>query len=524
MSTPRRRRPSLHYPEEPVYHLLRQTVERQPQKVAVIDVQGGRELTFLEMDRESDALAQVLLHWGIRKGDRLSFFMPNGWEYFVGFYAAMKAGAVVSPMNPTLREREVRSQVNDAESRVLLAQHDLFPIVEKSLGQMPSLERVILTRCPEPAGGKHSSLEELLRPPSSPPSFPLPAIRPEEDLAALPYSSGTAGLSKGVMITHFNLLTNTIQSMHAVEAREKDVFISFLPFHHIYGFTYYLCGSIYLGATQVVMGRFQAEECLRLMEKHRVTVIFGVQPALLAFLTVPHLERFDLSSLRYIWIGAAPLAPAVARTIQEKFRVPIARHYGLSEASPTTHSNPPGRPKEGSVGIAVSDMEDKIMDWEKGTREVALGEPGELAVRGPNVFQGYWKHPEDTRLALRDGWLYTGDIAWMDDEGYVFILDRKKEMIKYRGYQIAPAELEAILMEHPAVKDCAVVGIPEENLGEIPKAFIVRREGHPLTGEEISAFVAARVAPYKKIRDVAFIREIPKNPSGKILRRILKVG
>jgi len=343
-------------------------------------------------------------------------------------------------------------------------------------------------------------------------------------LAALPYSSGTAGLSKGVMITHFNLLANTIQSMHAVETRENDVFISFLPFNHIYGFTYYLCGSIYLGATQVVMGRFHAEECLRLMEKHRVTVIFGVQPALLAFLTVPDLENFDLSSLRYIWIGAAPLVPAVARTIQEKFRVPIARHYGLSEASPTTHSNPPGRPKEGSVGIAVSDLEDKIMDWDAGTREMKVGEPGELAVRGPNVFQGYWKHPEDTKLALRDGWLYTGDIAWMDDEGYVFILDRKKEMIKYRGYQIAPAELEAIIMENPAVKDCAVVGIPEENLGEIPKAFIVKREGHTLSGEEVMAFVAERVAPYKKIRDVAFIREIPKNQSGKILRRILKVG
>ena len=169
-------------------------------------------------------------------------------------------------------------------------------------------------------------------------------------------------------------------------------------------------------------------------------------------------------------------------------------------------------------------MEDKIMDWDTGKREMKTGEPGELAVRGPNVFRGYWKHPEDTKLALRDGWLYTGDIAWMDDEGYVFILDRKKEMIKYRGYQIAPAELEAVLMEHPAVKDCAVVGIPEENLGEIPKAFIVKKEGGTLSAEEVMAFVAERVAPYKKIRDVAFIHEIPKNQSGKILRRVLKVG
>ena len=524
MSTLKMRRPSLSYPEESVSHFLKKTAEQFPNKTAVIDVQGDRKLTFLEMDRESDALAQAFLDWGIQKGDRVSFFMPNGWEYFVGFYAAMKMGAVVSPMNPTLRQREVKSQVNDAESRVILVQQDHFPVVEKFLPDMPSLEKVILTRGKEPSGRKVFSLQDLLLKYSGPLPPSLPSIQAKEDLAALPYSSGTAGLSKGVMITHFNLVSNTIQSMNAVGAGGKDIFISFLPFHHIYGFTYFLCGSIYLGTTQVVMSRFHAEECLALMEKYRVTMIFGVQPALLAFLNVPHLERFDLSSLRYIWIGAAPLVPAIARTIQEKFRVPVARHYGLSEASPTTHSNPPDRPKEGSVGIAVSDVEDKIMDWDTGKTEMKVGEPGELAVRGPNVFQGYWKHPEDTQLALRDGWLYTGDIARMDEEGYIFILDRKKEMIKYRGYQIAPAELEAILMEHPAVNDCAVVGIPEEKVGEIPKAFIVKKEGMNLSAEAVMAFVAERVAPYKKIRDVAFIHEIPKNPSGKILRRVLKVG
>ncbi|NWF54251.1 MAG: AMP-binding protein [Syntrophaceae bacterium] len=524
MNTSKRRRPPLPYPEESVSHFLKNTAQRLPHKTAVIDVQGGRKLTFLEVDRESDALAQAFLDWGIRKGDRVSFFMPNGWEYFVGFYAAMKIGAIVSPMNPTLRQREVKEQVNDAESRVLLTLQDFFPIVEKILSHMPSLEKVILTRGKGLSGGRVFFLQDFLPKYSARLSLKPSPIRAKTDLAALPYSSGTAGLSKGVMITHFNLVSNAIQSMDAVGARATDIFISFLPFHHIYGFTYFLCGSVYLGATQVVMSRFHAEECLALMEKYRVTLIFGVQPALLAFLNVPNLERFDLSSLRYIWIGAAPLVPAIARTIQEKFRVPIARHYGLSEASPTTHCNPPDRPKEGSVGIAVSDLEDKIMDWDTGKKEMEVGEAGELAVRGPNVFQGYWKHPEDTQLALRDGWLYTGDIARMDEEGYVFILDRKKEMIKYRGYQIAPAELEAILMEHPAIQDCAVVGIPEENLGEIPKAFIVRKEGVDLSAEEVMAFVAERVAPYKKIREVTFIHEIPKNPSGKILRRVLKVG
>ena len=518
------RRSSLHYPDMPVYQLLKNTAERLPHKIAVTDPQGGRELTFRDIYRESDGLAETLRHWGIQKGDRISFFMSNGWEYFVGFYAAMKVGAVVSPMNPTFREREVKNQVNDAESKILLVQHHLFSVVEKVLPDLPTLERVIVSRGPGKEGGKVFTLEDLLKCSSESSAHLLSPIRPKEDLAALPYSSGTAGLSKGVMITQFNLVANTLQSMNAVEARQGDIFISFLPFNHIYGFTYFLCGSIYLGASQVIMARFNAEDCLRLMEKYRVTVIFGVQPALLAFLNLPNLGKYDLSSLRYIWIGAAPLAPAIGRMIQERFGVTVARHYGLSEASPTTHSNPPDRPKEGSVGIAVSDLEDRIMDWETGTKEMPLGEPGELAVCGPNVFRGYWKHPEDTKLALRDGWLYTGDIAKMDEQGYVYILDRKKEMIKYRGYQIAPAELEAVLMEHPAVRDCAVAGLPDKDSGEIPKAFVVLREGFYLKPEELVDFVAQRVAPYKKIRQVAFIAEVPKNFSGKILRRVLKGG
>ncbi len=522
------KRPSLQYPSFPVYELLRKTAKRLPAKQAVIDPHGEKVLTFADMDRDSDTLAQVFLEWGVQKGDRISFFMPNRWEYFVGFYAALKAGAIVSPMNPTIGEREVYYQLNDAESRILLTHSGLFPVLERVLPELPSLEKIILLRGPgkeRGADGKRTfALADLLarRSPASP--LRIPPIHPQKDLAALPYSSGTAGLNKGVMISHFNLVANSLQSMRACEVREDDVFISFLPFNHIYGLTYFLCGAIDFGVRQVLMPRFEVEECLRLIERHRVSVVFSVQPALLAFLNYPGLKKFDLSSLRFIWVGAAPLAPAISREVRKRLGVPVARHYGLSEASPTTHVNPPGRIKENSVGIAVSDCEDRVMDQDTGKVELPPGEPGELALRGPNVFQGYWKHPEDDKLALRDGWLYTGDIARMDEEGYVYILDRKKEMIRYRKYQIAPAELEALLMEHPAVKDCAVVGIPEESSGEIPKAFIVRREGKKVDAEAIMAFVAERVPPYKRIRQVSFIREIPKNFSGKVLRRILKVG
>jgi long-chain acyl-CoA synthetase len=524
MTAQKLRRPSLQYPTTPVFDFLKKTSERIPGKVAVIDLSGSRELTFNQINHESDVLAEIFLQWGVKKGDRVSFLMPNGWEYFVGFYAAMKVGAIVSPMNPTYREREVKHQVNDAQSRILIIQSHLYPVVEGILEELPTLEEIIITRGPAKVGGKVFALTDLLGKPSGQPAFPPPPLNPKEDLAALPYSSGTAGLNKGVMITHFNLVCNTLQSMQAADAREDDFFLSFLPFNHIYGLTYFLCGAIYLGASQVIMARFDAEECLRLIEKYRVTVLFCVQPVLLAFLNLPHADKYDVSSLRIIWVGAAPLAPAISRAIQEKFRVPVARHYGLTEASPTTHANPPARIKEGSVGIAVSDCQDRIMDWETGKIRMPVGEPGELAVRGPNVFRGYWKHPEDTKLALRDGWLYTGDIARMDEEGYVYILDRKKEMIKYRGYQIAPAELEGILMEHPAVQDCAVVGMPDHASGELPKAFIVLREGMTAEPAELMGFVAERVAPYKKIRDVAFIPEIPKSFSGKILRRVLKSG
>jgi len=518
------RRPSLIYPEIPVYEFLGATAKRLPEKEAIIDPMGGRKVTFAEIDRESDILARAFSRWGIQKGDRISFLMPNGWEYFVGFYATLKVGGIVSPMNPTYRDREVKHQVNDAESRILLVHQGLFPSIEKILPDLPTVERIIITRGQGENGERIFSLAKILEESPGPSSFSSPIIHPKEDLAALPYSSGTAGLNKGVMITHFNIVANVLQSMSSAGAREDDVFLSFLPFNHIYGLTYFLCGAIYLGATQVVMARFDAEECLRFIEKYRVTMIFSVQPALLAFLALPSSAKYDFSSLRFIWVGAAPVAPAIAQAIREKFGVPVARHYGLSEASPTCHANPPDRIKEDSVGIAVSDCEDRIMDWETGKREMPVGEPGELAVRGPHIMQGYWKHPEDTKLALRDGWLYTGDIAKKDEEGYVYILDRKKEMIKYRGYQIAPAELEAILLEHPAVQDSAVVGIPDKNSGEIPKAFVVLRGGMTAEPEELQAFVADRVAPYKKIREISFISEIPKSPSGKILRRVLKGG
>ncbi len=501
---------------------MQQTARRLPGKPAIIDPQGNRELTYAEIDRESNILAAVLQGWGVRQGDRIGLFMANGWEYMVAFYGALKAGGVVSPINPTFREARVQYQINDAGSKILFAQENLLSPLEGIPVQTPTLEKIVLTRGEPGREKRFPHLNDILKRGSNSALRPC-AIDPQKDLATLPYSSGTAGLNKGVMISHFNLVVNTIQSMRAIETREDDVLISFLPFNHIYGLTYFLCGAVYTGTTQVVMPRFRAEECLRNIEKYRATLMFSVPPALLELVNLPHAGNYDVSSLRYIWVGAAPLPGPVSEGIRRKFGIPVARHYGLSEASPTTHANPPDRPKDGSVGIAVSDLKDRIMDTDTG-KEMPPGEPGELAVRGPNVFQGYWKHPEDTKLALRRGWLFTGDIARMDEEGYVYILDRKKEMIQYRGYRIAPAELESILMEHPAVRDCAVVGLPDKDAGEIPKAFVVLQPQVEVEPEDLIDFVAERVPEYKQIREVALIPEVPKNASGKILRRVLKAG
>ncbi|MEE9256308.1 MAG: AMP-binding protein, partial [bacterium] len=278
------------------------------------------------------------------------------------------------------------------------------------------------------------------------------------------------------------------------------------------------------GARQILMPRFELEESLRLVEKHRITLFFAVPPVLLAMANLPDLERFDLSSLRFILSGAAPLPPEVRARVQERTGVLTFMGYGLTEASPLTHSNPAVEAfiKPDSVGPPVSDGEQKVVDLETGEKELPPGEVGELIVRGPHIMKGYWNAPEETANALRDGWLYTGDIVRADEDGYVFILDRKKEMIKYKGFAVAPAELEAALHQLSGVLDAAVVGKPDAEGGEIPKAFVVVREEDPPSADEIMAFVRERVAGFKRIREVEFVDAIPKSPSGKILRRVLK--
>ena len=497
------------YPKVPISSYLQPAASRFPNKPAFISP-DGKEYTFAQVWTAARRIARLLQDRGLRKGDRVGIYSPNLPEYAPAFHGVALAGGVVTTLNPLYREREVVHQLSDAGATALFASKLVMPVVDAVRGELPPLKDVF-------------AIEDLWQLADSVSGDPQPvAIDAERDLAALPYSSGTTGLPKGVMLSHFNLSSNLRQAAagpHLFDA--YSVLLDFLPFYHIYGLQILMNLGLAVGATQVVMARFDPEQTLALVQRHRVTGLFVVPPALLVLSNLPNLATFDTSSLGFILSGAAPLPPEVADRGAEAFGCPILQGYGLTETSPLANSNPLHRIKRASVGPPAPDTEEKVVDLETGA-ELGPGEVGEILIRGPQVMKGYWQQPQATAECLtEDGWLRTGDIGSLDEEGYGYIVDRVKEMIKYKGYQVAPAELEAVLHEHPAVADAVVIPKPDALAGEIPKAFVVLNGAGSLSAQEIMDFVAERVAPYKKVRQVEFVESIPKTLSGKILRREL---
>jgi acyl-CoA synthetase (AMP-forming)/AMP-acid ligase II len=504
--------PDVQIPETPLSDFVLARAGERGDRPALIDAPSGRTITYRRLAESVRGVAAGLAERGFRRGDILAHYAPNLPEYPVAFHAVATLGGVNTTANPLLTADELARQLRDCGARLLVT----VPALLETAGAAAARSGVAEVFVYGEADGAtpFAALEAGGEPPGV-------AIDPAEEVVALPYSSGTTGLPKGVMLTHRNLVANMCQFAGLFHTSETDRVIAVLPFFHIYGLVVIMNIPLYHGATVVTMPRFELAEFLRVIQDYRITRANVVPPIVLALAKHPLVDKFDLSSLEFVGSGAAPLSAELERACAERLGCRVQQGYGLTETSPVTHTVPEDLAGQmpGSIGPAVPNTECRIVDLATGD-EVPAGDPGELCIRGPQVMKGYLNNPEATARTIdARGWLHTGDVARLEEDGSVRIVDRVKELIKYKGYQIAPAELEGLLLTHPAIADAAVIPLPDEEAGEVPKAFVV--PSGSLTPEEVSAFVAERVAPYKKVRAVELVDEIPKSPSGKILRRVL---
>ncbi|HEX8472581.1 MAG TPA: 4-coumarate--CoA ligase family protein [Pyrinomonadaceae bacterium] len=502
-------------PEVSLPNFVFEGAMRRADVPALIDGLTGRTYTYGQLNEAVSRVAAGLAARGFSKGDVFAIFSPNLPEYAVIFYAVARLGGINTTVNPLYTADELAHQLRDADAKFLIT---VPPFIDKATEAVRASSVRELFVFGEAEGA--TSFSELLETDGT--EAPAVEINPRQDLVALPFSSGTTGMAKGVMLTHYNMVANLCQIDASKHASEGDTLVCVLPLFHIYGMTVIMSFGLYKGATLITMPRFDLEQLLRLIEQHGVTMAHFVPPIVLALTKHPSVDNYNLSKLDTIFSAAAPLGAEMARAASQRLGCHIKQGYGMTEASPATHMAPHDAQwqKYGSVGMPVSNTECKIIDTQTGA-ELGTDEEGEILIRGPQIMKGYLNNPEATAQSIdAEGWLHTGDIGYVDADGAFFIVDRAKELIKYKGFQVAPAEIEAILLAHPSVADAAVIPCPDDEAGEVPKAFIVARHDD-LDADEIMAFVAARVAPYKKLRKLEIIEQIPKSPSGKILRRLL---
>ncbi len=488
------------------------------EKPALIDGPSGRTLSYGQTIGAIRQVATTLAGRGFGKGDVFAIYSPNVPEYAVAFHAVAMLGGIVTTANPLYTSHELAHQLQDANAQYLLT---VPPFLDnaKAAAKAAGIKEIFVFG--EAAGA--TPFATLLQ---SDGDVPTVSIDPD-DVVALPYSSGTTGLPKGVMLTHRNLVANVAQLANMPDddctVRASDVLMGILPFYHIYGMIVVMNYALRVGATVVTMPRFDMEQFLSLIAAHKISYANLVPPIVLGLAKHPLVDRYDLSSLRTIVSGAAPLGADLESACSTRLNCLVTQGYGMTEASPVTHFrlHAGGTAKAGSIGPAIPGTECKLVDVVSGAA-LSPHQEGELWVRGPQVMKGYLNNPTATRNTVdADGWLHTGDIGHVDEDGHFYIVDRLKELIKYKGMQVAPAEIEAALLTHPAIADAAVIGKADEEAGEVPKAFIVLKAGEEVTADAIMAYIAERVAPHKRVRAVAIIDQIPKSASGKILRRIL---
>ena len=481
-----------------------------PERTVLIDGPTGRSLSAAQAQAQVRALAGGLAARGVGPGSVVAILAPNCPEYFVVFHATAWAGAAITTLNPTYTVPEIHHQLVDAGATVLFT-------VGAALA--PAREAVAGTRVSTVVALDDADAMAALMGPSLDAQVP---VRVADTVAALPYSSGTTGRPKGVMLTHRNLVANIDQVLAAVTVRGGDTVVSFLPFFHIYGMQVLMNTYIAAGGRVVTMPRFDLETFLALNQQHACRRMYVVPPVAVALAKHPVVDRYPLPALEFINSGAAPLGGDVSNAVGARLGAQMVQGFGMTELSPVSHTSTEALHRPGASGVALPSTESRIVDPETG-QDRGVGETGELWVRGPQVMKGYLNNPEATAATLdADGWLRTGDIGHIDADGFLTITDRLKELIKVKGFQVAPAEVEALLLTHPAITDCAVIGVPDPEAGEVPMAFVV--SANPPTLEQVQAHLAPQVARYKQVMHLRVLDAIPKSASGKILRRVLRAG
>ncbi|BCJ85453.1 long-chain-fatty-acid--CoA ligase [Effusibacillus dendaii] len=482
------------------------------------------QITYNQLQALSKQMSGALHQAGVQKGDRVAVMLPNCPHYVIAFYGTLRRGATIVQVNPLYTEHEIDCIVNDSGADILIVYADLYPRV-KNTESFKKLKKIVLVPFhPLTIELEDNSVlwDDFLKTAAPVPDEP---VNPTEDIAVLQYTGGTTGRSKGAMLTHYNLVSNVQQINAHNEGQpvtEEDKILAVIPLFHVYGMTCTMNLGVLGGANVILLPRFDTLEVLQTIKAHKPSLFPGVPTMYVAINAYPGAEQYGIDAIRICNSGSAPLPVELMHSFEAKTGANMLEGYGLSEASPTTHTTPfQGPKKAGSIGIPLPGTEARIVDLETGTRTLPIGETGELIIRGPQVMKGYWKMPDETAHTLRDGWLYTGDIARMDEDGYFYIVDRKKDMIIASGYNIYPRDVEEVIYTHPSVLETVVIGVPDEYRGETVKAFIVLKPGQTATAEEIEQHCRQHLAAYKVPRLIEFRESLPKTAVGKILRRVL---
>ena len=497
--------------------LVHDHAQRNGDKPAIIFM--DRPISYAALDAQIERAANALAARGVRHGDRVAIMLPNVPQFIVAYYAVMRLGAVVVPINVLYKTEEIAYVLDDSEATVFITHEAFWSVAAGAVAQSAALAHVIFVgQSDAPAG---TTAWQALMAEDAPPRAAV-TVQPG-DLATICYTSGTTGRSKGAMLTHRNFLANLeqMEGMCRCVPTPADRVLLVLPLFHIYAMNVGMNGYLRVGGTIILVPRFEPVPVLEQMQKHGATSFYGAPPMYVAWVHTPGLGEYDLSALRFAFSGAAALPVQILERFKQLTGVEIVEGYGLTETAPVTHSNSVAMvSKAGSIGLPIPGVEVRLVDDED--RDVPLGAEGEIICRGENVLGGYWRKPEASAEALKGGWFHTGDIATMDADGYYYIVDRKKDMINAGGFKVWPREVEEVLFRHPAVKEAAVVAMPDEYAGERPMAFIALKEGQSATADELMEYCKEHLATFKVPRHIAFREDLPKLPTGKVLRRVLR--